>query len=131
MDSYINFIVDLERAKKRLRKWVESVPERNANGGCAGRTRSLTQSAAASLESIVWVVSCLLIVLGSIQAGESGHPLFWLAIWPFPVALACTIFIFIRQGVHFESGVLVLGRGRVDSAFGDGLDHKSTFRINP
>jgi hypothetical protein len=128
MDSYINFIVDLERAKKRLRKWVESVPERNANGSCAGRTRSLTQSAAASLESIVWVVSCLLIVLGSIQAGESEHPLFGLAIWPFPVALACTIFIFIRQGVHFESGLLVLGRGRVDFAFGNGLDHKSSFR---
>jgi hypothetical protein len=128
MDSYINFIVDLERAKKRLRKWVESVPERNANGGCADRTRSLTQSAAASLESIVWVVSCLLIILGSVQAGKSGQPLFWLAIWPFPVALVCTIFIFIRQGVHFESGVLVLGRGRVDSAFGNGLDRNSSFR---
>ena len=131
MDSYINFIVELERAKERLRKWVESVPERNADGGCAGRTRLLTQSGAASLESIVWVVSCLLIILGSIQAGQSEQPLFWLAIWPFPVALACTIFIFIRQGVHFESGVLVLGRGRVDSAFGNGLDHKSSLRTDP
>ena len=88
MDSYINFIVELERAKERLRKWVESVPERNANGGCASGTRSLTQSGAASLELIVWVVSCLLIILGSIQAGQSEQPLFWLAIWPFPVALA-------------------------------------------
>ena len=128
MDSYINFIVELESAKERLRKWLESVPERNANGGCAGRTRRLTQSGAVSLESIVRAVSCLLIILGLIQAGQSEQPLFWLAIWPFPVALACTIFIFIRQGVHFESGLLVLGRGRVDSAFGNGLDHKSSFR---
>jgi hypothetical protein len=127
MDSYINLIIELESAKARLGKWVESVPERNANAGCAGRTRPLTQSCAASLESIVWVVSCLLIILGSIQASRSGQPLFWLAIWPFPVAFACTIFIFIRQGVHFESGVLVLGRGRVDSAFGNALDDKSLF----
>jgi hypothetical protein len=131
MDSYINFVVELENAKERLRKSVESIPERNANGGCAGKTRPLTQLDCASLESIVWVVSCLLIILGSIQAGESGQPLFWLAIWPFPVALACTVFIFIRQGVHFESGVLVLGRGRVNSAFGNGLDHKPSFRIDP
>ena len=101
---------------------------RNANGGCASGTRSLTQSGAASLESFVWVVSCLSIVLGSIKAGQSEQSLFWLAIWPFPLALACTIFIFIRQGVHFESGLLVLSRGRVDSAFGNGLDHKSSFR---
>jgi hypothetical protein len=113
MDSYINFVLELESAKERLRKSVESIPERNANGGRAGKTGPLAQLDDASLESIVWVVSCLLIILGSIQAGESGQPLFWLAIWPFPVALACTVFIFIRQGVHFESGVLVLGRGRV------------------
>jgi hypothetical protein len=131
MDSYINFIIELESAKERLQKWIESVPERNANGGCAGRTRRLTQSGAASLESIVWMVSCLLIILGSIQAGQSGQPLFWLAIWPFPVALGCTVFIFIRQGVHFESGVLVIGRGGVNSAFGNGLDHKPSFRIDP
>jgi hypothetical protein len=112
MDSYINFIVELESARERLRERVESVPERNANGGCTNGTKSLTQSGAAGLESIIWVVSCLLIILGSVQAGKSGQPLFWLAIWPFPVALVCTIFIFIRQGVHFESGVLVLGRGR-------------------
>jgi hypothetical protein len=116
MDSYLNFIIELGSAKDRLRKWLESVPERNANGSSAGGTRSLTQSGAASLESFVWAVSCLLIILGLIQAGHSEEPLFWLAIWPFPVALACTIFIFIRQGVHFESGLLVLGRGRVDSA---------------
>jgi hypothetical protein len=118
MDSYINLIIELESAKERLRKWVESVPELSPNAGYSGGPRRLTRSGAASLESIVWVASGLLTILGLIQAGESQQPLLWLAIWPFPVALACTIFIFIRQGVHFESGVLVLGRGRVGSAFG-------------
>lgn len=127
MDAYINLMIELESAKEELRKRVHSVPERNADGGCEGRTRPLTQSGAASLELIVWIVSCLAIVLGSIEAGQSGQPLFWLAIGPFPVALACTIFIFVRQGVHFEGGILVLGRGRVDSASGDGLDPKSSF----
>jgi hypothetical protein len=131
MDSYINFVIELESAKERLRKWVESVPERNANGGCAGRTRPLTQSGAASLESVVWVVSCLAVISGLIKAGQSEQPLFWLAIWPFPLALACTIFIFVRQGFHFEEGALVLGRRRVHSGFGNGSDHKSSFRIDP
>jgi len=131
MNSYINLMIELESAKEELQKRVHSVPERNADGGYECRTRPLTQSGAASLESIVWIVSCLVVILGSIEAGQSGQPLFWLAIGPFPVALACTIFIFVRQGVHFEGGVLVLGRGRVDSAFGNGSDHKSSSRIDP
>lgn len=131
MNSYINLIIELESAKERLRKRFQSVPERNGNGGCARRTRPLTQSGAASLESIIWIVSCLAAILGLIKAAHSEHPLFWLAIWPFPVALACTIFIFLRQGFHFEGGALVLGRCRVDSAFGNALDHKSPFRIDP
>jgi hypothetical protein len=36
----------------------------------------------------------------------------WLAVWPAPVVLACTIFAFFRQGFHFEDKVLVLGRQR-------------------
>jgi hypothetical protein len=131
MNSYVNLMIELESAKAQLRKQVHSVPERNADVGYECRTRPLTQSGAASLESIVWIVSCLVVILGSIEAGQSEQPLFWLAIGPFPVALACTIFIFVRQGVHFEGGVLVLGRGRVDSAFGNGSDHKSSSRIDP
>jgi hypothetical protein len=42
----------------------------------------------------------------------SEQPLFWLAVWPAPVALACTIFIFFRQGFHFQNGMLILGRRR-------------------
>jgi hypothetical protein len=121
----------IQSAKEQLQKWIHSVPERNAAGGCAFGTRSLTQSGAASLESIIWIVSCLVVILGLIKAGHSEQPLFWLAIWPFPVALACTVFIFVRQGVHFEGGVLVLGRRRVNSGFENRSDHKSSFRIDP
>ena len=130
MNSYINLIIEIESAKERLRKWFQPVPERNANSGRAWATRPSTQSGAASLESIIWMVSCLAVTLGLIKAGQSEQPLFWLAIWPFPVALACTIFIFVRQGFHFEAGMLVLGRGRVDSAFENGLGDKSSFRID-
>jgi hypothetical protein len=28
------------------------------------------------------------------------------------IALACTIFIFFRQGLHFQNGMLILGRRR-------------------
>jgi hypothetical protein len=124
MNSYITLIVELEIAKEQLRKW--GIPEQN--GGSARRTRSLTQSRPTNLESIIWIVSCLVAILGLIKAAHSEQSLFWLAVWPFPAALACSIFIFVRQGFHFESGVLVLGRCRVDSAFGDGSDHKSSFR---
>jgi hypothetical protein len=127
MNSYINLIIEVESAKERLREWVQPVPERNDVVGCGCITRPLTQSGAALAESIIWMVSCLAVILGLIKAGQSEQPLFWLAIWPFPVALACTIFIFVRQGFHFEAGVPVLGRGRVDSAFGNGLDDKSFF----
>ena len=63
-------------------------------------------------KSSVWIVSCLLIVLGLVQAAQSEQPLFWLAVWPAPVVLLCTILTFVRQGFHFEEGVLVLGRQR-------------------
>jgi hypothetical protein len=74
------------------------------------RIRLMTQSGAVSFESLVWIVGCLLAILGLIHAAGSEQPLLWLAVWPAPVALACTIFTFFRQGFHFEDGVLVLGR---------------------
>jgi hypothetical protein len=72
--------------------------------------RSVTESGAASFESIIWIVSCLATISGVVMAANSTQPLLWLAVWPFPVTLACTIFIFLRQGFHLEDGVLVLGR---------------------
>jgi hypothetical protein len=76
------------------------------------RIRPVTQSGAASFESIVWIVSCLVAILGVVHAAHSEQPLLWLAVWPAPVGLACTIFTFFRHGFHFEDGVLVLGRQR-------------------
>lgn len=76
------------------------------------RIRLMTQSGGASFESLVWIVGCLVTILGLIHAAGSEQPLLWLAVWPAPVALVCTIFTFFRQGFHFEDGVLVLGRPR-------------------
>ena len=70
----------------------------------------MAESGAASFESIIWILSCLTTVLGVILAAHSTQPLLWLAVWPVPVTLACTIFILFRQGFHLEDGVLVLGR---------------------
>jgi len=65
-----------------------------------------------SVEASIWIASYLLAILGLAEAASSEQPLLWLAVWPAPVALASTIFIFFRQGFHFQNGVLVLGRRR-------------------
>jgi uncharacterized membrane protein len=62
--------------------------------------------------SIVGMVSGLVAILGLVKAAHSEQPLFWLAVWPAPVTLAYIVFIFFREGFHFEDGVLVLGRRR-------------------
>lgn len=72
----------------------------------------VTQHGAVRLESFVSVGSCLVALIGVLKAVHSEQPLFWLLAWPLPVAFASTIFIFIRQGFHFEAGLLVLGRPR-------------------
>ncbi|MFY9984471.1 MAG: hypothetical protein WAM44_03045 [Chthoniobacterales bacterium] len=68
------------------------------------------QRGAISVELGVWVGSGVLAILGLVQAVHSTQPFLWLAVWPAPVGLVCTIFIFLRQGFHFRNGVLVLGR---------------------
>jgi hypothetical protein len=76
------------------------------------RIRPVTQSGGMRFESIVWTVSCLVVILGVVHAAHSQQPLLWLAVWPAPVVVACTIFTFFRHGFHFEDGLLVLGRQR-------------------
>ena len=76
MDCYINLVIKFESAKGRLRKWCQSVPERNTNGVFACRTRPLTQSGTASLESTIWIVGCLVVILGLIKVAHSEQPLF-------------------------------------------------------
>lgn len=61
-------------------------------------------------EWVIWTVSCIIDVLGLVKAGCGGNHVFWLLVWPVPVTIACTIFIFVRQGFHFKDGLLVLGR---------------------
>jgi cytosine/uracil/thiamine/allantoin permease len=65
---------------------------------------------AANREWVIWTVGCIIDVLGLVKAGFGGHHVFWLMVWPVPVTIACTIFIFVRQGFHFKDGLLVLGR---------------------
>jgi hypothetical protein len=69
---------------------------------------SLAQPGAMSVG--IWIGSGVLAILGLVQAVHSAQPLLWLAIWPAPVTLLSTIFIFSSQGFHFRNGVLVLGR---------------------
>ena len=64
------------------------------------------------MEISAWIISFLITLLGVLKAGCGGHHLFWLVVWPLPVAVVCTVFIFVRRGFHFENGVLVLGRKR-------------------
>jgi uncharacterized membrane protein len=75
-------------------------------------SRSITQSGSVGFMSIVGMVSGLVAILGLVKAAHSEQPLFWLAVWPAPVTLAYIVFIFFREGFHFEDGVLVLGRRR-------------------
>jgi hypothetical protein len=70
--------------------------------------RSLAQPGALSVG--IWIGSGVLAILGLVQAVHSAQPFLWLAIWPTPVTLFSTIFIFLSQGFHFRNGVLVLGR---------------------
>lgn len=75
-----------------------------------GAITSATQRGAIGFESVIWVSSCLVALLGVLTAAYSEEPLLWLLVWPVPVAIACAIFNFTRQGFHFRNGLLVLGR---------------------
>ena len=61
------------------------------------------------MEISAWIISLLIVVMGVVNAAHCGQHLFWLIVWPLPVALARTAFIFVRRGFHFRNGVLVLG----------------------
>ncbi|HXM26079.1 MAG TPA: hypothetical protein VN957_08645 [Chthoniobacterales bacterium] len=103
--------------KERQRRRRRSVRSRTLSpfedwGYCAVGLRSVAQRGAVNVEASIWIASFLLAILGIIKAAYSEQPLFWLAVWPAPVALACMIFIFLRQGFHFQNGVLILGRRR-------------------
>ena len=108
----INLMVEVKGTKERLRRLFQSAPTLKGNGNSAVKIRSMSQSGAAGLGFIIWILSCLVAILGLFKAAHSEQPLLWLAVWPIPVTFACTIFIFVREGFHFQDGVLVLGRRR-------------------
>lgn len=62
------------------------------------------------------IISLLIAVMGVVKAAHCGQHLFWLIVWPLPVALASTAFIFVRRGFHFQNGMLVLGQKLDDQA---------------
>jgi hypothetical protein len=142
MNSYINFILETNGAKERLGRLFQSAPEPETNeqllplsmvrkqrrrqkrsvrlrtsspsqahGYCAGSGLA-AQRGSLSIEDSIWIASYVLAVLGLVKAAYSENPLLWLAIWPAPIAVASTIFIFFRHGFHFRNGVLILGRPR-------------------
>jgi hypothetical protein len=80
-------------------------------GEIAHSMRSIcTQRNAVRFESRICVGSGLFALSGVLTAAHSEQPLFWLLVWPLPVAVASTIFMLVRQGFHIEDGLLVLGR---------------------
>jgi hypothetical protein len=112
LNFYINLMLEVKGTKEQLRRLFQSAPASNGKGNSVVKIRLVTQSGAAGLEFIIWIVSCLVAILGLCKAAHSEQPLLWLAVWPIPVTLACTTFIFVREGFHFQDGVLVLGRRR-------------------
>jgi hypothetical protein len=141
MDSYISLILEVEGAKERLQRLFQSAPELKKNdqsprlaivwkerqtppvrsrtlsssgavGYCTARVSWGAQCGSVSIEAGIWIASYLLAILGLIKAAYSEQPLLWLAVWPAPIVLVSTIFIFFREGFHFRNGVLFLGRRR-------------------
>jgi hypothetical protein len=90
-----------------------------------GRKHKVGHQLLVATEASIWIVSFALVVLGVVKAAYSGHPLFWLAIWPAPIVLISTIAVFLRLRFHYRNGVLVLGRRQ--SHNNDSSSRKSTF----
>ena len=72
--------------------------------------RTMVQRSGIRVDAVVWTASCLLTILGLAKAAASEQPVLWVALWPAPVVLASTVFTFLRQGFHFQDGMLTLGR---------------------
>jgi hypothetical protein len=110
--SLLLAVVRKERQRRRRSVRSRTLSPFEDWGYCGVGLRSVAQRGAVNIQASIWIASFLLAILGLIKAAYSEQPLFWLAVWPAPVALACMIFIFLRQGFHFQNGVLILGRRR-------------------
>jgi hypothetical protein len=112
-ERLLSSIVFRNQRQKRKGKCLVRPTATSPCGGLnrhAARECWATQLGGVSIDASTWIVSCVLAIVGLIKAVCSEEPLLWIAIWPAPVVLASTIFIFLRQGFHFRKGMLVLGR---------------------
>ena len=138
MQFYISLTLAAEGVKERLQRLFQSAPELEKNdqspphaivwkqrprpsvrsrtlclSGAVGYfTARATQCGSVTIEASIWIATYLLAILGLVKAAYSEQPLLWLAVWPAPIVLVSTIFIFFREGFHFRNGVLFLGRRR-------------------
>ena len=110
--SLLLAVVRKERQRRRRSVRSRTLSPFEDWGYCGVGLRSVAQRGTVNVQASIWTASFLLAILGLIKAAYSEQPLFWLAVWTAPVALACMIFIFLRQGFHFQNGVLILGRRR-------------------
>jgi hypothetical protein len=79
-------------------------------GSVSTEFRKMVQRTHVRVDAVVCTACCVLTVLGLAKAATSEQPVIWVALWPGPVVLVSTVFTFLRQGFHFQDGVLVLGR---------------------
>ena len=138
MQFYISLTLAAEGVKERLQRFFQSAPELEKNDQspphaivwkqrprASVRSRRLCRSGAVgyfagraaqcgsvTIEAGIWIATYLLAILGLVKAAYSEQPLLWLAVWPAPIVLISTIFIFFREGFHFRNGMLFLGRRR-------------------
>ena len=104
-----------DRRKRSDRNYTESHHRSpplalERTGSFAGGLRPIDQRSGMRVDAVVLIACCLLTVLGLAKAAVSEQPFLWLALWPAPVVIASTVFTFLRQGFHFQDGVLILGR---------------------
>jgi hypothetical protein len=75
VNFYINLILEVKGTKERLRRLFQSAPALKGKGNSAVKIRSMTQSCAAGLGFILWIVSCLVAILDLFKAAHSEQPL--------------------------------------------------------
>jgi hypothetical protein len=71
------------------------------------RRKQFYRSSGATGDLSVSSIVLTLVLLGTIVAGNTDHPIFWLLIGPAPLGIGFTLITFLRQGLgrnHFSGG---------------------------
>ena len=103
-------LAGIRKQRQRRRRSVRTKSSTPADVHYAEKIGLAAQDGSVNIEATIWIASYVLAILGLIKAAYSTDPLLWLAIWPAPIVLACTVFIFFRRGASYRNGLLVLGR---------------------